>query len=535
MDRVEPYHFDLPHQQWRPHQFEVIQELLEVKDGSVYIIQALTGSGKTSFAAALGKDNRVIALAQTKLLQEENYGHTYKFAYLFGKGNYPCKLLDDTASRCQHKAGPRNCSLYNQCTYYNKKRAAMASSKCALNYAYFMTAKWPALRAKSPNYLVLDECHLLPDLVVEHASVTVTELDRKRWGLPDFPRIAGANSGISLFDRDKPESEAAKWLGQVLVIMKRHTERLELKYKSDKTVQKMYEEAQNLMYRTESTYKSLCEQPFDWFLRSGATARTVRNKRVPGFICKPLTARHHFPNIFLHGGKTILMSATIGNFSTFAEELGIKAFKTIRVPSVWGPEKRPVYYHDDAPSIGRKTDDAAWDRQARIITTMINSVPDSWSGVIHCTSKNQSNELAGRLARLGLGDRVWVPPLTGTNGQMAAWEVAKKQHKGRLAISWAWWVGVDLLDEKIAIAAKVPYGYIGSDYGQMRMRYDGKFYLQCTAWRLMQGCGRTRRGRIQDYDTDGHKTGLVAVVDSNWRRVRNYMDDDFLQSMNQWN
>jgi Rad3-related DNA helicase len=530
----EPRHYGIPHGSWRKHQYETLQELRKAKQGDVIIVQAPTGSGKTALAAALACENDVIALAQTKLLQEENYGGIYGFDYLFGKGNYHCPFTKQTASSCKFVRGPARCNYNkNSCEYHIRKRAAIASKKCSLNYAYFLTAKWPSKRAEK-GYLVLDECHLLPDLVLEHSSITLTEFDRRLWRLPTFPSISSRASGVNLFNNN-PTEEAASWLGDVYQVMRDKVSQLEKEAEHDDSRQGLLGQAKDLMYRVDATLTSLNEKPMDWFIRSGRWARSSYNGHSPGFICKPLTARHHFPSRFLLGGKVILMSATVGNFRAFAEELGIPDYKSIRVPSQWEPSKRPVYYHSDAPSIGQKTTRAGYNRQAEIIAAMLRSVPSSWSGVIHCTSKQQAKDLAGRLAQSGFGKRIWLPASgQGTNTQIASWHETKKRQQNALAITWAWWVGVNLLEEKIAITAKTPFPFIGADYGRARMMYDGKFYLQRTAWRLMQGCGRTRRGRPQDYDSDGQKAGLVAVVDSNWKRVRKYMDDDFLESMTQW-
>lgn len=537
MNRTEPFHYDVPHQDWRPHQFEAIKEVEEMSDGDVLIAQAPTGSGKTAIASAMGADHRVIALSKTKMLQKENYGQIYDFSYLFGKGNYRCLMGSNgtSASLCEYGEDPRSCPRFGACPYYRQKARVMRAQKVALNYAYFMTAKWPRKHAPG-GYLFLDECHLLSDLVVEQSSVTLKDSDRKKWGLPPFPRIT-SQGGSMMFRSSPPTKQAAQWLNKARLVMNDQVAKLESRARRDKrpATLKRLEQARNLSFRMESTWKSLCERPQDWFIRSGSRARDLSHgRRAPGFVCKPLTARHHFPDKFLLGGPTVLMSATVGNFSAFAEELGIEDYQTLRVPSQWGPEKRPVYYHADAPSIGRKTNLSDWERQADIIAEMLGSVPDDWSGVIHCTSKSQTYDLVKRLTKRGFGSRLWVPPQVGTDRQMTAWAAAKRKRKGRIAVAWYWWVGVDLLDEKIAIAAKTPYPFIGSEYGRARLHYDGKFYLQRTAWRLQQGCGRTRRGRSEDYDMEDEQRGLVAVVDSNWKRVRNYLDKDFLECMMEW-
>jgi Rad3-related DNA helicase len=309
---------------------------------------------------------------------------------------------------------------------------------------------------------------------------------------------------------------------------------LNLRAERNPTLNDERDKAEQLYRDLENTLVALQSAPDDWFIRSG---RGALDDGASGFVARPLTARHHFPRQFLHGGPVVLMSATVGNFATFATELGIKEYGSIEVPNQWEPEARPVYVWKDAPKLGRKANEAAWEQQADIIARMIKEVPATWSGVIHTTSKVQTDRLHAMLADRGLQERLWKTPATGTNNQLHHWQLVKNRfrYQGMIALAWSWHNGVDLGDERICIAAKTPFGSLSSDYDRERMHYDGKFYLQQTAWELQQMCGRTRRGRVQDYDADGQRAGLVAIVDGNWHRVNNYLDASFREAITEWN
>ena len=124
--------------------------------------------------------------------------------------------------------------------------------------------------------------------------------------------------------------------------------------------------------------------------------------------------------------------------------------------------------------------------------------------------------------------------LAGTNEQMRAWEVRKRDRrskKGAIAVSWAWTEGVDLFDERICITAKTPFPSLGDPYEKARFNFDTKFYLQRTAWALEQSQGRTRRGEKDHYDIGGIKRGLVAIADGNWTRVKSYLSNSFMESI----
>ncbi len=96
------------------------------------------------------------------------------------------------------------------------------------------------------------------------------------------------------------------------------------------------------------------------------------------------------------------------------------------------------------------------------------------------------------------------------------------------------WEGYDpdpAINLKICIAAKVPYAPLNDDYEIARRNYDGKMYLQRAAYNIEQGLGRSRRGRVQDYDTNGQRNGLVAIADNSWRWIKGYFSESIRESI----
>ena len=201
-----------------------------------------------------------------------------------------------------------------------------------------------------------------------------------------------------------------------------------------------------------------------------------------------------------------------------------------RLESVWKPEVRPVHALD-VPRLGMKSKPEAWDKQADEIAKAIKSLDPSWHGLIHTTSKKAAGVLADRLAKRGLQDRVWVPPLkVGTEKQVELWHEQMDMRAGRIGISWALHEGYNGVREKICISAKTPYPYLGSDYEKARQVYDGKFYLQRTAWTLEQSLGRIRRGREEDYDVGG-VSKYVAIADGGYKWIRKYLSKSLMESI----
>lgn len=538
--------YGLPHPANRPGQRETIEWLRGLPNGSVVVNNAPTGSGKTSLAAAVsyGDRRKAVALVKTKSLQVENYGEGYAFDVLYGRGNYDCvngdAIQGATANDCLFGQNMHDCPEADRCGYLAAKSAAKNSRKASLNYAYWLTSQWPrnelADNAISGRrvYLVMDEAHQLSDVVLDWTSATVTMKDRVTWGLPSFPVMRG-------HARPEDVGRAEEWLrGSSQAIwsaIKGLAEKRDLYAEAQKyghgeplseEEQKTLTAGERLQNKLNNALGALQDHPSDWYIRSGPGTLTTTGAPLPGFVARPLTARYHFADLFLGPWTSVMMSATIGDPMTFAEELGLpKDFLYRDIPNQFSPEQRPVYALP-APAMGQKNrdDETAQAEQARVIADAIHACPKDWGGIIHVTRKSEAAALSDRLRRLGLGTRIWTPkPTDSTDWALRDWNRFKRLVRGAIAITWAWWEGYNGLDEQICIVAKTPFPNLADDYERARMAYSGTMFLQRTAWNLEQALGRTRRGRAEDYDTPEERRGLVAIADGNYTRAMKYASE----------
>lgn len=322
-----------------------------------------------------------------------------------------------------------------------------------------------------------------------------------------------------------------KWLEESKVILVRLHSYFSARSEVDSKARKNARQVERLKKKVEATIGAMQSSQNDWYIVSGPGARVEKGIAKRAFIAKPLTAKHHFSSYFMGSWKLAMMSATIGNPEVFATELGLKEYSHHAIPSVWAAKSRPVYTLD-VPRLGQKASESDWGKQADEITKAIKSCDPRWSGIIHVTSIAESARLAQRLGSRGLHERIYVPTAgQGTNILIDNWQVRKRRHPGSIMIAWSLWEGYDGTEEKINIAAKVPYPYMGDDYEIQRRNFDGKYYLQRTAWQLEQGLGRTRRGNPEDYDSDGVRGGLVAIADGSYKQVRNYFSSTFSESL----
>jgi hypothetical protein len=192
----------------------------------------------------------------------------------------------------------------------------------------------------------------------------------------------------------------------------------------------------------------------------------------------------------------MLMSATVGDFKVFTEELGISMDRCMvrRVPSNFPPESRPIHVLD-APKLNWKSKEKDYLRQAEVIADAIDQCPPNWSGIIHVTRIKEAPLLRDRLVRYGVDpNRIWIPPRTdrhgrylGTQGQVAHWENFLRARRNAIAISWIMQEGYDGVDIDMVFTAKVPFPVCApGSYEHARMQYSHSFYGLRTAWMFQQ-------------------------------------------------
>ena len=548
--------YNLPHSTLRPHQSETIEWLLN--QSSTSILSAPTGSGKSAYVKAVSSQRKTFVLTRTKSLQYANYDRTYGMDTLYGKSNYECCHPDNSgnsANLCLYAdLGMHKCSHASDCSYLIAKGKVVNSNQVSLNYSYWLTAQRGWLKEGMPEVLFLDECHLLPSLVRDWAGCTVDEQERQRWNLPDFPILnqgrTSSNSGLQLFSpvssqqiKSNPVDEAICWLEECLVILRKKIIELGNEVKRDRTDDKklkgLFHACESLGMKLRGCLESLEANPTDWYIKSGFNVfeRKFKGRAdlVSGFLCKPLTAKYHFPRLFLkpNVNHTVLMSATIGKPEQFVKELGITQYNLRLVPNVFKPEDRPVYVFKSCPKMGYEQDRnkllAKSTQQAKLIADLILSYPPHWTGVIHVNSKDKANRLMVNLNNQGLNKRACITPEVGTEKQLEWWNNHKKRIRGAICVAWSFAEGVDLFDDNFCISADIPFGDQGSEYGKALFNYNIPFYMWEAAMNLEQRSGRIRRGDVSHYGVEAEK--IVAVFDGNWSRIKSYLSEDFMKSI----
>lgn len=515
-----PRMYGVPHDVWRPDQYETVRDLINGfrRNNKIRIIQAPTGSGKSAIAAALSRNGSKSVRAVTHSLNlQKQYEDGYDFDPIYGMRHYPCEMWGNAqnASMCLYPEAMFNCPAKEVCEYLIQRNHVRMSNRQVFSYAYLLATVW-AWDATT-DYIAFDEGHLLPDITKNACTVEYTPEEVYHWDVEPYPLTNIGSMPIRV-------KIAVKWLRKVLLAQTQEYNRLMMipvptRKKNPGLGKKISILSREIMV-LRRTIDHADNYPTDFYCAWDETK----------FKLVPLTARLYFKSLFIRGAEhhPIIMSATIGNPETFARELGLgDMWEFIDVPSAFPPASMPVYTFDDAPALGYKTSPAGWKHWGNLISKTVKNLDPSWSGIIHVASRKQASDLAEMLSGNGLEDRVYIPEGRTTRNKIKSWNTRKKKIPNTLAISWAFWMGLDAPDDEINIIGKVPFATL-DDVGRAKLNYDRAMYSRDAALNVEQAAGRIRRGREEHYEVVGKPMRkFVAVADNRYGMIRSEFSSHF--------
>jgi len=490
-----PADYGLPHDEWRASQKEAL-DLVLATGTKPLILELPTGAGKTALAAAASQEEPTLSMVATRDLQQQ-YAEGYDFSVLWGRAHYPCeketKVLrwktmygfPPTASDC---AKMKDCTI--SCAYKQAKYQAISSHKTIINYHYAWYSEWWHRRK---GFLFCDEAHNLAITTIPSlAEVRISEKQRRDWDLPLFPACSGSSSWA--IDTALGWTKAA--IGKLRYVFSKIGD-------DDKNKSKV-----GLMVRKLELLAELL--PLGVWYIEGTNIGSVEHP--PLFSCRPVMSKHFAGRLTGYHERRIFMSATIGDAEMLANELGMSDYEFHSFPHNIPPERRPVIL-TDAPAMSYRSTEADYQKQADIIAGICKKHKGERI-LIHTTRWKHAKDLANRLSRLGLQDRVWVP-----NQKQGRIEQIKKlttnDDPDLIALGPSFWEGLDLRGDlcRAVIVAKIPFSDRSDPVIATRLRQEGgnTWDRWVAALKVTQGCGRAVRD-----ETD---FAVAYICDHNWTRV----------------
>jgi len=495
-DPPSPRTLGVPHPHWREHQYETYTNTIE-SDAPHFFLEAPMGSGKSALAAALGASQPVTVLVSTLGLLDQ-YHREYNFHIVKGRQAYPCvnqtltsPWLEDmgirrTAFDCPFSP-MHKCPEAAHCPYLKAKHTAKDAQRVAVTYKYGFLSTWPRERE---GILVCDEAHSMAEEIIASNEFTISSWHQKTYDVPNPLR-----SHFMTSIQERVYDGHHLWYR--LISYLRDCATATAHYRSAKDTP---DNQRGLRFHNslQMLLQTSLHQTEEWFLEVGT--RVVRGK--PGLRLRPLDARSIAGSLWYSKDKAVLMSATIGDPEPLAQELGIEDYDSYSAPHLIPPDKRPVdvVFNKKMTKRNRDAHPGLYKAQAIAISQWIQSLPDSWRGIILTTSYHKIGKLREHLS---LNGRLWHPPRNlGLTERIDAFKESSDPGLVHVDTIQGWGQGLDLRGDmgRFVVIAGVPFYNPSDPYDRARMsRKGGMKYQRWLAYsRVMQASGRVTRGIRND-------------------------------------
>jgi ATP-dependent DNA helicase DinG len=528
------------------HQIDVISQLNDAIKNKIkfIILQAPTGSGKSMFAATLANasnlpsENYINLVDDQKILLRNSYGqYLYadeilnsdrfgsftltvskqlqdQYQKLFedtsavfkGRTNYICEVDDEftceMAPCLLSSELLKTCINEKRCPYINERARMLKNKFSILNYSTFLCLPD---HLKRRQFLICDEASELEDEIIKRYSIDINyHMLLKRFDIQVKKLLTD--------DRHK----AHYWLSDLIQSVNNGIKTIELKIGRSKKTYMKKQLGDLIKLKNLVNFRDSIEL----VLENWNEAEYIVEQTGDSVSFSPLYVNKISKHIFDHADHIILMSATIIDPKTFARILGICNYKYIEAPSVFKPEKSPIFcpgkyplnYANIAinlPKVAKQTVELCEEH-------------NNEKGIIH-THNFKITEAIQRKTR---NNKRFLFREAGVSN-----EVILKEHfaneSNSVIVSPSLGFGTDLIGShgEFQIIVKLPYLPLGSKRIKLLAKKDPDWYIMKMLINLIQMSGRCTRSKddsSKTYILDGQ---AVNTLKRNWNKLSKSFKD----------
>ncbi len=538
--RLTPPHWYQPPEfveSYRAHQWRAAVEVIEHFENGIGLVfvDAPTGSGKTLLADLISRmmAQPAIYLCTTKGLQHQIENDLDYARVLKGRANYrPMFTIPGTDATCEDCTGTnvakndcRLCDPMHECPYRVAKADAIRSQLAVLNVAYWLReanlVTKPAFslppdpnvdenavgrRRREGGLFIIDECDTLEDQLLGYIEFQVG--DRLFRELEIEPPKKGVH-----------KKTIKRWMEEELAPA---LKALTAKYQITAGV-----EAERRARRLSGLYDDAVK--IAEYIEDDNWMRDYeREKQVP-FSMKPVTV-DGFGNdlIWRHGGKFVLMSATIISAEEMVRTLGYEGeYAVVRVPSTFPKENHPIHVAPVA-DMRYKVEEQEMPKMVHAVRTLLEMHPDV-NVLVHAVSYGRAQKVIKELKDVWR----WRPLITYTNARERERAIRDfKENTNAVLVAPSLERGVDLPQDqcRVQIVLKTPYPNISDPRVNARAHGpDGEGWMAVQTIRaLVQMTGRAVRSSDDWAETYILDTQFVQRI---WKRNRDLLPQWWVESV----
>lgn len=461
----------------RPHQWQAVEEVIDAyaSGSDVVFLSAPTGSGKSLLGELVRRmmDTRAVYLCNSIALQHQ-FANDYPYSKLLkGRSNYPTLIAPFpayTAGDCDktlEQTGRKKswscsyCPSVGACPYNVARDEADEADLAVTNTAYFLHAANFAHRLIGRGLVIADEGDELEDQMMNFAEFRLYGKQARELGLSlpgkgvRLPTLSAFLDTVinrtedELADSGIDNKEKRKWerlLGSAQLV------------------------ADNI---NDGTY--------------------VRDYSSPGLVLKPVTVAQYGNQLWEHGRKWLVMSATLISPEVLAMSTGLdKRYSVVNVPSTFPVENRRVKVAPVANMVAKEKV-TEWPKCVAGIVAILAKHPHD-RVLVHTVSYELANFIVEGLGKVN-GHRQIVTYTKAADKDTAIERF--RETSGAVLVAASVERGLDLPDDqaRVVIVCKVPFPNLGDRQISTRIRLPGgqMWYDTQTVRALVQMTGRATR------------------------------------------
>lgn len=447
----------------RPLQAELLPKIQAAFDAGkrFVVVEAPPGVGKTHLAmAALEYFGNGYVCTATKLLQDQYTGLFGKsLVELKGRGAYRCERARASCAvggiyyNGKDKCGEPSSGV-DACPYHVAKAKALDADFTVTNYSSLLYNC-----EDQRGVIVLDEGHEIEEILMNYVEVSIKGNDLPVAAAEPIP----AGLDVSVY---------FAWLERYLADLSKALQSRRLGPEEMAKAQQLH---------TSATFALTHKDQEEWIVEGGGEKNW--------FSLKPLTVKTFGEMLFHFGEHVLILSATILDYATFADSIGIDriAAEFITAPCPFPVENRPIYVGNLPMTY--KFRDQSWPMMVKIVENILNKHSKD-KGLILAPS----NEMLQTLVK-GLPSRV-SDRLVLAYGDKRIEQLKRHLEDRRPTVLAAsgMWEGVDLKDNasRFQIIPSLPRAHWSGQVAE-RGKMDPRWYRWKCMTKLVQGVGRSIR------------------------------------------
>lgn len=524
--------------EFRPHQKEVIQKILqEIDNGTeTILLNAPVGAGKSLIGYCVAKylqeqgDSSYI-YTRTTFLQDQYLRDFKDIKTAMGRNNFPC-LISKEEQNCdlgickQRKfTCPIGADVSNgvslreldenhdeHCKYWAQKYQAITNPISILNYPYLIADSLFVNHFNFRRLGIFDEGHSLETTLMGALELEITDYQIER-------------------DLDKTlevKEEVSEWIDQLYDFADgyKNKAKKELDIKIKERYETRYEAISNCA-------KSLEENPLNWVFNTFPRNDKRRKREILHVVFKPIEIQEYTDILFGKVQHKLIMSGSILKPDIFVEELGLKDYAYIEMPSIVPVSNRPII-RDYVGSMSQRN----FSSNYPLLVSKIKEIADKHleeKGIIHTFTYN----INYHLFKAFRSDDRFIFHTQDNRVEKTNEFKDLPDDEGYIFVSPYSYEGVDFPYDQARwqIICKNPYPYLGDAQVKARMEMDRIEHSTDWGWvnrqialSLSQMYGRTNRA-IDDYS-------VTYILDSDIERdfgPASLVTDYFLEAIKGYN